>query len=135
MGFGIAQPVLTELMARVRQPFNVNALAQAAAAAALYDDEFLAKSAAINEAGKHQLQTAFEGLGLTFIPSSANFVLVKVDDADAVNEALLKRGVIVRPVGSDGLPGWLRVSIGLESENKRFIDALAAILAESTDPA
>ena len=135
VGFGIAQPVLTELMARVRQPFNVNALAQAAAAAALYDDEFLAKSAAINEAGKHQLQTAFEGLGLTFIPSSANFVLVKVDDADAVNEALLKRGVIVRPVGSDGLPGWLRVSIGLESENKRFIDALAAILAESTDPA
>jgi len=135
VGFGIAQPVLTELMARVRQPFNVNALAQAAAAAALFDDAFLAKSAAVNDAGKQQLQSAFDALGLTYIPSSANFVLVKVNDADAVNEALLKRGVIVRPVGSDGLPGWLRVSIGLESENKRFIDALTAILAESTDPA
>ncbi len=133
VGFGIAQPVLTELMARVRQPFNVNALAQAAAAAALYDDAFLAKSAAVNDAGKQQLQSAFDALGLTYIPSSANFVLVKVNDADAINEALLKRGVIVRPVGSDGLPGWLRVSIGLKSENNRFIEALTAILAESTD--
>ena len=135
VGFGIAQPVLTELMARVRQPFNVNSLAQAAAAAALYDDAFLAKSAEVNSAGKQQLQSAFDALGLTYIPSSANFVLVKVNDADHVNQALLRRGVIVRPVGPDGLPGWLRVSIGLESENNRFIEALTAILAESTNPA
>jgi len=135
VGFGIAQPVLTELMARVRQPFNVNSLAQAAAAAALYDDAFLAKSAEVNSAGKQQLQSAFDALGLTYIPSSANFVLVKINDADHVNQALLRRGVIVRPVGPDGLPGWLRVSIGLESENNRFIEALTAILAESTNPA
>jgi histidinol-phosphate aminotransferase len=122
-------------MARVRQPFNVNSLAQAAAAAALYDDAFLAKSAEVNSAGKQQLQSAFDALGLTYIPSSANFVLVKVNDADHVNQALLRRGVIVRPVGPDGLPGWLRVSIGLESENNRFIEALTAILAESTNPA
>lgn len=135
VGYGIAQPVLTELMARVRQPFNVNSLAQAAATAALFDDAFLEKSAAINQAGKHQLQSAFDELGLTYVPTSANFVLVKLDNAQQVNEALLRRGVIVRPVGSDGLPDWLRVSIGLEHENARFIEALKGILAQETDKA
>lgn len=130
VGYGITQPVLTQLMARVRQPFNVNTLAQAAATAALFDDAFLEESAAVNEAGKQQLQSALKDMGLVFIPSFANFVLVKFDDAAAVNQALLKRGVIVRPVPSDGLPDWLRVSIGLKHENQRFIEALTAILAE-----
>jgi len=135
VGYGITQPVLTQLMARVRQPFNVNTLAQAAATAALFDDAFLAKSAAVNDAGKRQLQSALDQMGLTFVPSFANFVLIKFADAPGINQALLKRGVIVRPVPADGLPDWLRVSIGLEHENARFIEALKAILAERAQSA
>jgi len=128
VGFAMAQPVLTDLLNRVRQPFNVNSLAQAAAIAALNDKEFLTKSFAVNRDGKEQLQKAFETLGLQFVPSYANFVLVKVGDAARINLELLKRGVIVRPVAGDGLPEWLRVSIGLPHENQTFIDALTAVL-------
>jgi histidinol-phosphate aminotransferase len=128
VGYAIAQPMLTDLMNRVRQPFNVNSLAQAAAIAALQDTEFLAKSFAVNRDGKAQLQQGFTKLGLTFIPSYANFVLVKVGDAAHVNLELLKRGVIVRPVAGDGLPEWLRVSIGLPHENQKFLDALVMIV-------
>jgi histidinol-phosphate aminotransferase len=128
VGYAIAQPTLTDLMNRVRQPFNVNSLAQAAAIAALQDTEFLAKSFAVNRDGKAQLQDGFAKLGLTFIPSYANFVLVKVGDAPHVNLELLKRGVIVRPVAGDGLPEWLRVSIGLPHENQKFLDALTSIV-------
>mgnify|MGYP002628352543 CR=1 FL=1 len=128
VGYAIAQPTLTDLMNRVRQPFNVNSLAQAAAIAALQDAEFLAKSFAVNRDGKAQLQEGFAKLGLTFIPSYANFVLVKVGDAPHVNLELLKRGVIVRPVAGDGLPEWLRVSIGLPHENQKFLDALTVIV-------
>ena len=132
VGFGLSQPPLTDLMARVRQPFNVNSLAQAAAMAAFEDDEFLARSAQVNAAGKQQLQGAFERLGLTYVPSFANFVLVHVGHANAVNQALLKRGVIVRPVGADGLPEWLRISIGLPAENDTFIRALTEVLGKET---
>jgi histidinol-phosphate aminotransferase len=88
----------------------------------------LTKSFAVNRDGKEQLQKAFETLGLQFVPSYANFVLVKVGDAARINLELLKRGVIVRPVAGDGLPEWLRVSIGLPQENQTFLDALTAIL-------
>jgi histidinol-phosphate aminotransferase len=128
VGFAMAQPALTDLLNRVRQPFNVNSLAQAAAIAALNDKEFLTKSFEVNRNGKEQLQKAFEKLGLQFVPSYANFVLVKVGDAARINLELLKRGVIVRPVAGDGLPEWLRVSIGLPHENQTFIDALTAVL-------
>ncbi len=128
VGFAMAQPALTDLLNRVRQPFNVNSLAQAAAIAALNDKEFLTKSFAVNRDGKEQLQKAFEKLGLQFVPSYANFVLVKVGDAARINLELLKRGVIVRPVAGDGLPEWLRISIGLPHENQTFIDALTAVL-------
>jgi histidinol-phosphate aminotransferase len=128
VGFAMAQPALTDLLNRVRQPFNVNSLAQAAAIAALNDKEFLTKSFEVNRDGKEQLQKAFEKLGLQFVPSYANFVLVKVGDAARINLELLKRGVIVRPVAGDGLPEWLRVSIGLPHENQTFIDALTAVL-------
>jgi len=128
VGYAIAQPALTDLMNRVRQPFNVNSLAQAAAIAALQDTEFLAKSFTVNREGKAQLQQGFAKLGLTFVPSYANFVLVKVGDAARVNLELLKRGVIVRPVAGDGLPEWLRVSIGLPHENQKFLEALAAVV-------
>lgn len=128
VGFAVAQPALTDLLNRVRQPFNVNSLAQAAAIAALQDQDFLARSFTVNRDGKAQLQNAFTQLGLKFVPSYANFVLVHVGDAAGINLALLKRGVIVRPVTGDGLPEWLRVSIGLPEENQKFIDALTDIL-------
>lgn len=132
VGFGVAQPSLTDLLNRVRQPFNVNSLAQAAAIAALGDTQFLKESFEVNRAGKAQLQGAFDQLGLTYIPSYANFVLVKVGDAAYVNLELLRRGVIVRPVKGDGLPEWLRVSIGLEHENQKFIDSLTAIMQQTS---
>ena len=124
----MAQPELTDLINRVRQPFNVNSLAQAAAIAVLHDTQFLAQSFAVNRDGKAQLELAFASLGLEYEPSFANFVLVKVNEAARINHELLRRGVIVRPVTGDGLPEWLRVSIGLPRENQRFIDALTDIL-------
>jgi histidinol-phosphate aminotransferase len=134
VGFGIAQPAITDLLNRIRQPFNVNSLAQAAAVAALNDKEFLQKSARINADGYRQLTQAFDALDLEFVPSYGNFVLVKVGNDDGagarVNLALLKRGIIVRPVGNYGLPQWLRVSIGLPEENEAFIAAFRQVLAE-----
>jgi histidinol-phosphate aminotransferase len=129
VGFAIAQPTLTDLLNRVRQPFNVNALAQAAAIAALADRAFLERGYELNRTGKQQLVEKFEALGLNYVPSFGNFVLVEVGDAAAVNLALLKRGVIVRPVASDGLPRWLRVTVGLPEENTTFLAALADVLA------
>jgi histidinol-phosphate aminotransferase len=132
VGFAIAQPALTDLMNRIRQPFNVNSLAQAAAIAALNDKDFLAQGARNNSAGYRQFTEAFDELGLEYVPSFGNFVLVKVgEEPDAgarVNLALLKMGVIVRPVGNYGLPNWLRVSIGLPAENAVFIAALKKAL-------
>ncbi len=133
VGFAIGQPALTDLMNRIRQPFNVNSLAQAAAVAALNDRAFLAKGAANNAAGYRQLVAAFDEIGLEYVPSYGNFVLVKVgadEGAGArVNLALLKQGVIVRPVGAYGLPQWLRISIGLPEENAAFIAALKKALS------
>lgn len=128
VGFAVAQPALTDLINRVRQPFNVNSLAQAAAIAALADTGFLDEARAVNAAGKQQLYKAFDALGRRYVPGYGNFVLVHVGDAAAINLALLKRGVIVRPVAGDGLPEWLRVTIGLPAENARFISALTEIL-------
>jgi histidinol-phosphate aminotransferase len=133
MGFGIAQPGLTDLMNRLRQPFNVNSLAQAAAIAALQDEAFLKKSAEINTQGYRQLTTAFDQMGIAYVPSVGNFVLFRAGDEEnagaKVNLALLKQGIIVRPVGNYGLPQWLRVSIGLPEENEAFLIALKSVLA------
>ena len=133
IGFGIAQPGITDLLNRIRQPFNVNSLAQAAAVAALNDSAFLQRSAQLNRDGYRQLTQVFDELGLEYVPSFGNFVLVKVgDDEQAgarVNLALLTHGIIVRPVGNYGLPQWLRVTIGLPNENAAFVDALKALLA------
>ena len=133
IGFAIAQSELADLMNRLRQPFNVNTIAQAAAVAALGDRAFLDKSAALNAAGYRRLIAAFDKLGLEYVPSFGNFVLVRVGDDDGagarVNLALLKQGVIVRPVGNYGLPQWLRVTIGLPEENEAFIAALEKALA------
>ena len=129
VGYGLAQPQLTDLLNRVRQPFNVNSLAQAAALAALADTEFLARSDALNRDGLRRLESAFSELGLPFVPSRGNFVLVKVGPAARVYQELLKRGVIVRPVANYGLPEWLRISVGLPEENERLLAALPAALA------
>lgn len=129
VGYAIAHPDVADLMNRVRQPFNVSSIALAAAEAALGDEEFLARSADVNQRGMAQLTAAFAGLGLEWIPSSGNFVTVKVGNAAVVNQALLTQGVIVRPIAGYGLPEWLRVSIGLPEENARFIDALRQALA------
>ena len=134
IGYGIAQPTLTDLLNRIRQPFNVNSLAQAAAIAALQDEAFLQKGYELNKAGYAQLTEAFERMKLPYLLSSGNFVLVKVgNDHQAgvrVNQELLKRGVIVRPVGNYGLPQWLRISIGLPQDNAAFLDAFTQILKD-----
>lgn len=134
IGFGIAQPTVTCMLNRIRQPFNVNSLAQAAAVAALNDTEFLQKSARMNASGYVQLIEAFIGMDLEYVPSFGNFILVRVGSDDAagarVNLALLKQGIIVRPVGNYGLPQWLRISIGLPQENAACIAALKKALAE-----
>ncbi len=125
VGYGLAQPVLTDLLNRVRQPFNVNAVAQAAALAALRDGAFLEQSYQLNVAGMQRMIDAFRRLQLSFVPSYGNFVLVKVGDAARIYEQLLKRGVIVRPVANYELPEWLRITIGLPHENERFVKALS----------
>ncbi|MGB7193664.1 MAG: histidinol-phosphate transaminase [Collimonas pratensis] len=133
IGFGIAQPAITDLLNRIRQPFNVNSLAQAAAVAALNDTGFLQRSAQLNRDGYRQLTQTFDELRLEYVPSFGNFVMVKVGADEAagarVNLALLKQGIIVRPVANYGLPQWLRVTIGLPQENAAFIDALKKLLA------
>lgn len=133
IGFGIAQPEMTDLLNRVRQPFNVNSLAQAAAIAVLKDKAFLERSARLNVDGYRQLTRAFDEMNLEYVPSYGNFVLVRVGDDDEagsrINLSLLKKGIIVRPVGAYGLPKWLRITIGLQEENAAVIDALKEVLA------
>ncbi len=133
VGFGIAQPALTDLLNRIRQPFNVNSLAQAAAVAALGDEDYLQKSAQVNTDGYRQITEAFTQMDIEFVPSYGNFVLFRAGNDDGagsrVNLALLKKGIIVRPVGNYSLPQWLRVSIGLPEENAAFLAALKAVLA------
>jgi histidinol-phosphate aminotransferase len=129
IGYGIAQPVVTDLLNRVRPPFNVNTPAQAAALAALADEEFLRRSYELNRAGLAELARGFNALGLRYVPSFGNFILVHVGPAARVYEELLRRGIIVRPVANYGLPEWLRVTVGLPDENVRFLQALPAALA------
>jgi histidinol-phosphate aminotransferase len=128
VGYALAQPAVTDLLNRVRQPFNVGVLAQLAARVALQDTDFLARTYALNLEGRIQLQEGFARLGLDYVPSHTNFVLVRVGDAARVNQALLRRGIIVRPVAGDGLPEHLRVTVGLPAENARLLQALPEIL-------
>jgi len=129
VGYGICQPGIADAMNRVRQPFNVNSLAQAAAVATLSDDAYLAESRRINREGMAQLEAGFAALKLRWIPSRGNFIAVDVGrDAAPVFQALLRQGVIVRPVANYGMPNHLRVSIGLAEENQRFLDVLKQAL-------
>ncbi|HKA43914.1 MAG TPA: histidinol-phosphate transaminase [Burkholderiales bacterium] len=129
VGYAFAAPGVADLMNRVRQPFNVNSISLAAATAALDDTEFVRKSYELNQAGMRQLVEGFNRLGIGFIPSFGNFVSVGVRDAAEVYKKLLRLGVIVRPIAGYGLPHHLRVTVGLESENARFLAALERSLA------
>ncbi len=124
VGFGFASRDLIALMNRVRQPFNVNHLAMVAAAAALEDDEFIARSRQVNAEGLAFLGAALAKRGITVIPPYGNFITFRIDNANAVFRALLKLGVIVRPIAGYGLPDWLRVTIGTQAQNERFLLAL-----------
>lgn len=131
IGYGMANAAITDIMNRVRQPFNVNSVAQAAAVASLQDDAFVARSYALNQAGMKQLTQGFDRLGLEYIPSFGNFVSFRVPNAGQVYQRLLQNGVIVRPVANYGMPNYLRVSIGLLDENARFLQVMEDILKNS----
>ena len=131
VGYALAHPSVADVMNRVRQPFNVNSIALAAARAALDDMEFVARSYAENLQGMRQLEEGAKRLGLDYIPSHGNFLTIRVGKAAEVYKKLLKRGVIVRPVGGGyQLPEHLRVTIGTAQENERFLGALAASVRE-----
>ncbi|HEY0289049.1 MAG TPA: histidinol-phosphate transaminase [Pseudomonas sp.] len=130
VGYGLSSPVVADVLNRVRQPFNVNSFALAAATAALDDVDYVAESRRLNEAGMQQLQRGLREMGLTWVPSKANFLAVDLGrEAASVYDGLLREGVIVRPVGGYGMPNHLRVSIGLPAENSRFLEALSKVLA------
>lgn len=129
VGYGLSDPRIADLLNRVRQPFNVNSPAQAAAIAALGDREHVRASVALNEAGIAQLSAGFERLDLDYIPSVCNFITLNLGrPALAVDRALLRAGCIARPVANYGLPNHLRVSVGLPEENARFLAALEQVL-------
>lgn len=131
VGYAISSPVIADVLNRVRQPFNVNSLALTAACAALGDVDYLLASRKANDAGMLQLETGFRQLGLEWIPSRGNFIAVDfARDAAPINQALLREGVIVRPMAGYGMPTFLRISIGTEQENARFLDVLRQVLAQ-----
>ncbi len=127
IGYGYAAAELTALLNRVRQPFNVNAIAQAAAVAALEDAEFTAMCRRENLAGLRQIETGCAQLGLATVPSAANFILVRVGDGARVFEELQKRGVIVRPMKPYGMPEWIRITVGTPPQNERLLGELARV--------
>jgi histidinol-phosphate aminotransferase len=131
VGYALAHPSVADVMNRVRQPFNVNSLALVAATAALDDMEFVARSYAENLRGMKQLEEGARALHLEFIPSYGNFITIRVGKAAEIYKRLLRRSVIVRPVGGGyGLPEHLRVTVGTAGENERFLDALTTSLKD-----
>ncbi len=130
VGFAVANEEITDLLNRIRQPFNVNTVALSAAEAALSDQEYLKRSVQLNTAGMAQLESGLAALELEWIPSAGNFLTVDMkQDAAEYYQALLHQGVIVRPVANYGMPNHLRISIGLPEENQRCLDALAKVLS------
>ncbi len=129
VGFGVSSPAVADVLNRVRQPFNVNSVALAAATAALEDTAHVARAVQTNRDGMRQLIEAFKELGLEYIPSAGNFICVDFKKpASGLYEAFLRQGVIVRPVANYGMPNHLRVTVGLPEENERFIEALEKVM-------
>ncbi|MGD2056422.1 MAG: histidinol-phosphate transaminase, partial [Gammaproteobacteria bacterium] len=130
VGYAVSSPAVAELLHRVRHPFNVNYIAQAAALAALEDTAFLEKTLRVNREGMQQLVAGLAGLGLSCTDSVGNFILFDCGrPAVALYEQLLREGVIVRPVANYGLPDHLRVTVGLAEENAQFLRAMEKVLA------
>jgi histidinol-phosphate aminotransferase len=127
VGFGVGHPELIEVMNRVRQPFNVSSLAQVAALAALDDDEHVQRTRQCNRDGMAYLRAQCARLGLEVVPSWANFLMVRVGNGARVYEALLREGVIVRPMSVYGFPEHVRVTVGTAAENERFVAAVERI--------
>jgi histidinol-phosphate aminotransferase len=130
IGYGLSSPQLADILNRVRQPFNNNMLALAAAEAALTDTEHLQNTIAVNAKGMQSITDGFKKLGLEWIPSAGNFVLVDLKQpATPIYQALLRKGVIVRPVGVYDLPNHLRITIGTQAENQLFLQALTEVIS------
>ena len=129
IGYGIGHPDFVSALEKVRQPFNTNAVAQAGAMAALDDEAHLANTRRTNVEGLRFFENVCVEQGIEFVPSYANFVMVRVGDGQAVFEAMQRQGVIARPMGGYGLPGWIRLSIGTAKENQRAAESLKAALA------
>jgi histidinol-phosphate aminotransferase len=130
VGYGFAPPEIIGYLERVRQPFNVNSLALAAALPALDDTEHVARSREVNADGLKYLYAELDKLGIEYVSTEANFFLIKVGDGKGIYDALLKTGVIVRPMAGYGLGEYIRVTVGLSEENERFIKALADVVAQ-----
>lgn len=130
IGYGLAPVPLAEVLQKTRQPFNANGIAQEGAAAGIADREHVERTREVVRQGRAYLQAEFLGMGLEHVPSVANFVLVRVGDGDAVFQALLRRGIIVRAMRSYKLPEWVRVSVGTMEQNRAFVQALKEVLAE-----
>jgi histidinol-phosphate aminotransferase len=131
VGYAFAHAQVADMMNRVRQPFNVNSVAQAAAVAALQDTDFVQRTFEANLRGMKRIVDGLTRLGLEYIPSFGNFVSFRIKDAARIYRRLLELGVIVRPVANYAMPDYLRVSIGLESENEKFLSALQQALTEN----
>jgi len=131
IGYGIAAPELIAALEKIRQPFNANLLAQTAALAALDDDEHVRKTRSNNFGGLEFFEKAFRVLDLEYVPSHANFILVRVGEGQKVFDAMQKLGVITRPMGGYQLPEWIRISVGTKAENERALAALKNALEHS----
>ena len=128
VGYGIGPVALMDVLQRTRQPFNINAIAQAGALAGLLDEEHQDKTKTLTDEGRVYLQDTFTAMGLEFVPSFANFVLVKVGDGNEVFRKMLSKGVIVRAMAAYKLPEWVRISVGTMEQNRRCIEVLKEIL-------
>jgi len=128
IGYGLAPLEIADLLQRARQPFNANAIAQAGAMAGLADVEHQRKTKAVTDEGRRVMEQAFAKMGLKYIPSSANFVLVHVGNGGEVFQRLLKKGIIVRSMVSYHLPEYIRVSVGTPEQNARFLTELPEAL-------
>jgi len=130
IGYGIGHPDFIAALEKIRQPFNINSVAQAGALAALDDTKHVEKTRKINSRGLRLYARTFRKLKLEFVPSQANFILVRVGDGQRVFGELQKLGVIVRPMGGYQLPEWIRISIGTPKENQRCLEALKSVLGQ-----
>jgi histidinol-phosphate aminotransferase len=128
IGYGLCSKGVAEILQKARQPFNTNAIAQAGALAALEDESHMAKTKAINKEGLAFYEAAFRERGLEFVPSVANFILVKVGEGDRVFRDMLKQGVIIRAMSSYKLPEWVRISVGTPAQNVRCLEVLDAVI-------